>query len=50
MGKMLRAEYNPLVVIIGIGDMVLGHWREGISLGIGFSRAVLETEVKAGEV
>ena len=50
LGKVFQVEDGLLAVVFLISNVMVGHAGKGIGLGVGFTRAVNQGEVKAGEV
>ena len=48
--EVLRFENNAILVVVGVGDLMFGKAREGISAGLGRTGFVDQFEVEFGEV
>ena len=48
--EVLRFENDAILVVVGVGDLMFGKAREGISAGLCRTRFVDQFEVKLGEV
>ena len=48
--EVLRLENDAMLIVIGVGDLMFGKAREGISAGLCRAGFVDQFEVKLGEV
>ena len=48
--EVLRFEHDAILVVVGVGNLMFGKAREGISAGLCRTGFVYQFEVKLGEV